>query len=708
MADHELEALFSSTIPPRLEDLRRLLDHLSRNADDNLVWSRVGDALGFLKAEARQVSFPEFGFILEAMLVLPAAVREGRIRITPPHLHFLLILLEYLEGLAGGGTRPETLACLPEARIREVMFQIEAREGFIVKDLSLAHLRNQKKTESSAASETSEAEEESVLIPLPRLDALAGKLDAMIVRQFQLKKHLDLLQSLGEEAQALASELKAGRFESMAELVLKDLGRLDAGFKEDMATLDRSAFQFQEELAQFRMVPFQWEGPEWEALLSKADADVEIADSPALLDRNLLKKVQQPLLELVRNALAHGIEPASERVAQGKPGRGKVSLQCRGDRSSISIEVRDDGRGIDEAKIRASAQALFPMDSEELAAMPASRLWGYLYEPGVAAGEKTGLVSGEGLGLGMVKRSLDLLQGRVSVTSEAGRGTAFTVQFPASASLVQGFFILAGGERFFVSSVFVKEIVVLKRSDLIKLPNGSGYRLRELVVPVLPLAGALEGKELVQKPVEQMIVVELLGETFGLMVDAIVRHAALSYKGLPDSLSRMKEIQGVVYDEKFNLVPILHIPALMIHLRRLRSMEFRDRYSEDRLDYKNILVVDDGPVSRETIVQILKDAGYNVEEASDGIAAMEILEEKHFHLVVTDDVMPRMDGATFVENLRKKPEYLRIPIIALKGEENPEVLAQMKAKGVAVFLEKANFSRQDLLDKVVQLLLEYR
>ena len=700
----DLGPLFVSTVGGRLAALRRLLGHLSHNADDALVWGRVGDSLEFLEGEARQASFPAFLFVLEAMLSVPRAVRDGHIRVSPAHLQFLFLLLEYLDALTAD-PEGESRVSIPRERIQTVVLQIEAREAFGLQDLSLAAPRAQK-SETQDSSKDLGTGDEAVTIALQKLDGLAQRLDAVIVRQFQLKKHSDVLQGLLVTAHGLASDLKNQTLEGPAELLVKDLQRLDQGFKDDITALDRVAFQFQEELARFRMVPFQLDGPEWKALAASPKAEVVVTNHATQLERSLLNKVQAPLLELVRNALVHGVETPEARTSVGKDPRGRIDIVCRSDRSSISIEVRDDGQGVDAAQIRRSAQAAFPMEHEELEVMSVGQLLGYLFKPGVtAAAQETREVSGRGLGLEAVKNALDRLQGRISVATEPGKGTVFTLQFPASASLVQGFFLQAGGERFFVSSVFVKEIVLFSRADLISLPNGAGYRIRDLVVPILPLASALAGKESVQKPVEQMVVVELLGETFGLVVDSILRHAALSYKALPDSLSGMNEVTGVVYDEKFNLVPILHLPAVLVHLRRLRSLEFRDRYSPDRLEYKNILVVDDGPTSRQTLVQVLRDARYNVEAAGDGIEAMEAVEDRHFHLIITDQAMPRMDGPTFVENLRKKPEYLKTPVIALRGD-NPEAEASLRSKDVTVFLEKSNFSRQELLDHTARLLLK--
>jgi chemotaxis protein histidine kinase CheA len=714
MAGPDLAALFETSAPARLLKARTFLTYLSKNVDDADAWRKWDDDMAFLKSEADQASWEEFSFVVTALRSLQGAQKD--LRVSPAHFQFLVLLLDYLEALSSPATRDEAKRLLPMAALERVSAAITEQENFSVKGLALKERRKETESRRSAReAETGFSSLGVVEVSLDRLADLHGALDAVIVRQFQLKKHLDLLQTIEEQSRNLVLEIqeesvgRAGvaRLEVAVRGLLKDIRKLDLGFKEDLTSLDRSAFDLQEDLARFQMVPFRLDRTEWDALLdlSGLQADLEIDSGETILDRALLNLVQTPIWELVRNSLAHGIETPDERRKAGKDPRGKIVVACRSDGTTITVEVSDDGKGIDEVGLRRSAYESFPMQDEILGELPLAQVLGYLYEPGVTTvPKKTALVSGSGLGLEAVKKALDQLQGKVHVESRPGEGCRFILQFPASASLVRGFFLLAGGERFLVSSVFVKEIVIFPRTALVALPNGYGYRLRDLVIPVFPLVSVLEGRDSPPKSIEQMIVVELLGDTFGLLVDSIVRHAALSYKALPDSLAELKEIQGVVYDERFNLVPILHVPAILSHLRRVRSMEYRDRYSSERLDFKNVLVVDDSEVSRRTLVKILRDAGLNTEEASDGIAAMEVLQLRHFHLIITDDDMPRMDGPTFIENLRKVSEYAATPVVALIGEREPSLERRLTDRGVGTILDKNNFYRQDFLERVTTLL----
>jgi CheY-like chemotaxis protein len=136
----------------------------------------------------------------------------------------------------------------------------------------------------------------------------------------------------------------------------------------------------------------------------------------------------------------------------------------------------------------------------------------------------------------------------------------------------------------------------------------------------------------------------------------------------------------------------------------LRSIEFRQRYHKSDVSGRNILLVDDSLVSRQTLGRILTDGGFTVEVAEDGIAALELLHHKYFHLVISDDEMPRMDGLTLVENLRKEPEYVEVPVIILIAETGGAAEGQFRNVGIQDFYKKSDFDRHALLRDVRRLL----
>ena len=690
MISTELLSLFQTQTRATLVTLRALLVQALRNADDEILWIRLRRLLEALAADAQAAENTGLATLATAMNQIPTGLLEGRYSFGPLYVKLLMLLAEHLEDLLGAVSQTTTERLVT---LCDLCNRAYNRESFSLKGFSLAEMLQQKLAPEAAKLEAKG--EESVQVSLETVERLGERLNSVIVHQFQLKKSGDGLSLVEEAVRDLLGGLAAGeagpKTRQRAETVLKDLQTLGTGLKEDLLAVDRSSFGLQEEIARLRMLPFQVICERLSAHARKqaqgAGKTVELGvqGQDTLLDKSILELVLVPLSELLSNAVAHGIGPG---------GDGQVKLECSSDGTSIRIAVVDHGPGVDFEALRTAALAAFPLERAEILAMGAEQLTRFLFEPGL--GNRTGLAA--------VKEALDAMQGKITVESPTGAGTTVVLQIPASVSLVSGFFVRAGGERFFIPAVYVREVVIFQRSQLVSLPGGPVYPLRQEMVPVVPLANVFEGKEALRKEVEHMAVISLLGETWGLILDTIVRHATLGYKPLPDNLSSLKEVQGLVYDEKFNLVPILSIPAIIIQIRRLRSIEFRQRYQRADVSGRNILLVDDSLVSRQTLGRILTDGGFTVEVAEDGIAALELLHHKYFHLVITDDEMPRMDGLTLVENLRKEPEYVEVPVIVLVAERDGEAEGRFRNAGIRDFSLKSDFDRHALLRDIRRLL----
>jgi CheY-like chemotaxis protein len=686
-----------------LDLVKALLVQASRNPDDENLWHRLRRKLDILAADARAARKVRLVQVADSMNRIPQGLVEGRYRLAPHYLKLLNLVFEYLESTAAPGNEEvDPVSLAPMTALCERAYN---RESFSLRGCSLSEMQRRKK-EAQPTDKVEEESEETVRIGIEAVERLGSRLNSVIVHQFQLKKNSEVLQSLESEMRKVIQGLKEGEalasLLKQSEAVLKDLQNLSTGFKEDLVAVDRSSFSLQEEIANLRMLPFQvirdrLEAPAQSlATRSGTRLELRLEGGETLLDKTILDLALVPLGELLANAVIHGI--AEDNVA-------RLTLSCSSDGMTISIGVRDEGSGIDYEGIRDVALSLFPLERETILDMSRIQLSRFLFEPGIQVTRKAGLpVSGEGKGLALVKDAIDAMQGKIGIESPEGHGCLFTLQIPASISMVSGFFVRAGGERFFISAVYVREIVIFNRSQLHSLPGGPAYPLRNEMIPVVPLANVLKGKEALHKDVEQMAVISLLGETWGIILDTIIRYATLGYKKIPDNLSIMKEVQGLVYDEKFNLVPILNIPSILGHIRRLRSIEFRRRYQSSDLSGRNILIVDDSPMSRQTLARVVTEGGFTVDVAEDGIAALELLHQKYFHLIISDDDMPRMDGVTLVENLRKEPEYAKVPVMAMIAERNGEVEQRFRAIGIKDFCRKADFDRHEILRDIRRLL----
>ena len=359
---------------------------------------------------------------------------------------------------------------------------------------------------------------------------------------------------------------------------------------------------------------------------------------------------------------------------------------------------------MDFEAIREKALNLFPDSKEEIDEMNDNSLSTFLFKPGFTTKKKISNLSGRGVGLNIVQHNIENVKGKITLSSEKGEGTTFTLSLPLSLATVDGFFIASQEERFLIPAAFVREILIVEKDDILSILNRNVIRVRDQIIPVYPLASLLDKDVSTSQDKFSVIVVESLGDTIGIIVDSVIQFASLIYKPLPGNLVKLKVLQGIVFDENFDIINILYIPDLINRFKGVRSIEFRKRFSNEDKEYKKILVVDDSLSTREIEKSILELDGYNVELAVDGIDALEKMRDQYFHLILTDLQMPRMDGFTLIENIRRQEKFSKTPIIVVSSEANKDTVQKLKSIGANTTFNKRDFDRGSLLQKVRELI----
>jgi len=562
----------------------------------------------------------------------------------------------------------------------------------------------------SAARRQGEKQRETIRIDLGRIDGIVRILNNLIIKQFQFRKEKEIVARL-EAALGEAAADKGGRGESVAE-ALRLARQLRKKLDEDLELMERNTFELQEDILSLRMLPLELilgnmgkMVEETSAVLGK-DIRLTMEGTDLHLDKFILEGLHDPIVHIVRNAVDHGIEKPEDRIAKGKDPVGRLSITCSSESGHIVIRVKDDGKGLDYARVRARAMELFPSQAAEIADMPESGLNAYLFMSGFSTKEQISDLSGRGVGLDIVRHNIEGIKGKISLSSAPDQGTEFMLSLPLSLATVDGFFVMSAGEKFLFPAAFVREVITVKSGEVMDLLNRRGFVLRNLVVPLYPLSVILGKGD--DDPFERdklyVVVVEAFGEIMGIMVDSIVQYTTLIYKPVPANLSGIKALQGIVFDENFDIITILFVPELMNKCKRVRNIDTRRRYSAGRRENKRILVVDDSQTTREIEKSILEIEDYQVSTAVDGIDGLDRLREQRYHLIVTDITMPRMDGLTFVENLRKLEGYAQTPVIVVSSEDDEGHRKSFREAGATSFIVKSEFERENLLERVKALI----
>jgi two-component system chemotaxis sensor kinase CheA len=308
------------------------------------------------------------------------------------------------------------------------------------------------------------------------------------------------------------------------------------------------------------------------AKLCGKDIALEVAGEHTDLDKGILDALAEPLTHLVRNAVDHGIEPASERLSAGKQARGTVSLNAYHQGAQVVIEVHDDGRGIDLELIRQQAVRNALVKQEDAERLTEPDLLNLIFEPGLSTASEVTEVSGRGVGMDVVRNVLDRLKGTVNVTSVKGQGTTILLRVPLTLASIQTLLFRVGGRLFAVPLSSVVEITRVSDSEIQRVDKREVLRLRDQILTLVRLS-SLKGIHAVdsgepKKKKSFVIVIGVAEKRFGLLVDSMVGEEELVIKALPGEIVSSDLVSGASILGDGTVVLILNVPAILSRLSR--------------------------------------------------------------------------------------------------------------------------------------------
>jgi two-component system chemotaxis sensor kinase CheA len=289
------------------------------------------------------------------------------------------------------------------------------------------------------------------------------------------------------------------------------------------------------------------------------DIALQISGADTELDKTVVEKIGDPLMHLVRNSMDHGIEPAEERIAAGKSARGTVRLNAYHDSGSIVIEVSDDGRGLNTARILAKAQekGLVP-SGQSLTPAEIHRL---IFEPGFSTAEKITNLSGRGVGMDVVKRNIEALRGTVDLASRPGEGTVFTIRLPLTLAIIDGFLVGVGKASYVVPLDTVIECIEMA-GDQRPAGDANYISLRGEVLPFVRLHDMF-GEAQRRQGRENIVVVQYGGQKAGLVVDELLGEFQTVIKPLGKIFQGLAGVSGATILGSGEVAVILDVPQLI-------------------------------------------------------------------------------------------------------------------------------------------------
>ena len=525
------------------------------------------------------------------------------------------------------------------------------------------------------------------------------------------------------------SELEMDRYDdvnilsrSMAEIsadvneVLSQLEGFIGRVEGDIDEFTKLAHHLQDEFTAARMVPI---GTLYSRLTRAVrDAgksagkkvDLDLSGSETELDNNIIQQISDPLVHLVRNSVAHGIENSETRVAAGKSDTGKVSLRAYHRGNHIYIEVEDDGRGIDYERVKQSAIERGLVSPETADRLTERDLREMLFHPGFSTAPVKTELAGRGVGLDVVRANLNLLNGEIDIQSKAGEGTKFTLKVPLTLIISPALFVRCGTSNYALPLAVVEEIRRIRADEIEDVGGKLLTKVRDVVTEVVRLDTYLGLPPL--EPVNgyfRMVVANAGNRQIGLVVEEVVGKDEIVIKNLGEYLRRVKLFPGTTIAPDGSLI-------LLIDLNRMIATEPNERRAIqanasaarifapgsaavargtipvdaiDRVQQERVIVVADDSISvRKFVGRMLEKNGYRVILAADGLDAAELVSQHGCHLVITDLEMPRMTGYELMSQLRQSPATRRIPVMVVTSRAGAKHRDRALKEGASAFLTK--------------------
>jgi two-component system, chemotaxis family, sensor kinase CheA len=301
------------------------------------------------------------------------------------------------------------------------------------------------------------------------------------------------------------------------------------------------------------------------------DVAIDVAGQNTDLDKSILDSLAEPLSHIVRNAVDHGIEPAEERLAAGKPARGTVYLNAYHQGTQVVIEVRDDGRGIDLVQLRKHGVEKGIVKQEEIVRLTEQEVLNLIFEPGFSTAEEITEVSGRGVGMDIVRTVLDRLKGTVQVSTQKGRGTTIQLRAPLTLASIQTLLFRVSGRLFAVPLSSVVEITRIHDHEIHRVDQREILRLREQLLTLVRLSSLDRIHAVDSAPKKKrnfVIVIGAAEKRFGLVVDSLVGEEELVIKALPGEIVSSDLVSGASILGDGTVVLILNVPAVLSRLSR--------------------------------------------------------------------------------------------------------------------------------------------
>lgn len=558
---------------------------------------------------------------------------------------------------------------------------------------------------------------QTVRISTAKLDVLLHQAEELVAAKLAAARQAAELGALAVELTHRGrirdrSRRLAGPVE-LAELVAVDsethrwmndrLAGLAGAARDDQRSLAKMVDNLLEGAKQVLMVPFSTlleSMPPLVRDLSRdqgKEAELVIRGEELEIDRRIQEEMKDALLHLIRNAIDHGLEPPADRIRQGKPARGTISIVIsQYESGKAEIAISDDGRGIDAAGLRLTARQSGLISPEQDMAMNDADALSLVFRSGLSTSPLPTDLSGRGLGLAIVQEKVERLGGTVSVECRPGRGTTFRLVLPVTLASFRGVLVEVAGAAFILPTRHVERVARIPVGEIGTVEGRETVRHGGRTLGLVWLSDilGLSGPAVGAADHRNIVVLTWAGQSIAFVVDRISDEREVLMKGLGRQLRRVRHVAGATVLATGTVALILNIRDLM---EGAAAAPAQARPIAAPTRRKTILIAEDSITARTLFKHVLEAAGYRVKTSVDGLDAWNSLTAEPFDLLVSDIEMPGMGGFDLTAKIRGDRALSALPVILITSLGSPADRERGVDVGANAYIVKDSFDQSNLL-----------
>jgi chemotaxis protein histidine kinase CheA len=468
------------------------------------------------------------------------------------------------------------------------------------------------------------------------------------------------------------------------------------GLRDLVAEKERMQMEIQRTIQRARMVEVATVAPRLQRTVRQAarvlgrSVNLQIVGEHTMVDTQLLDRIIDPLMHLLRNAVDHGIEPPDMRTAKGKSEAGTITLSFRTQGNNVAVRCEDDGAGLDLRAIRSRAAAVGLIQPDaELSEAQVMRL---ILLPGFSTRTQTTQISGRGIGMDVVQRAVLDLRGTLEMSSNPGAGSCFDMNFPVSMSTQQVMLTRSDQHLLAISVRGVDQILPAREEVEVAEDGSMTYLMQGERLPAMRIENLMGlPTHALQKPgvIEvAMIIHDQFRQRLAIIVPELIEARTVVVKPFNAVMSRILGVDGATILGDGSVASVIDLPDLVRGCNRAELSDFSGADAVQRAKLPLCLVVDDSVSVRRTMEQLMHDSGYEVMTARDGVDALGVVQNRAPDIVLVDLEMPRMNGLELTSALRNRDATKATPVVMITSRFTDKHRQLASDAGVNAFLTK--------------------